>query len=358
MSIIVNDLSEALKQYSTSATPTKSSAMQSFMINQNTALQAVATLLNSYEHINLQRLTAYTVGQTVYSPNLPSNHYLVCITAGTTGTTEPTWPTSGNTVTDGTATWTVQEIVNTPSFRNKIINGNFVINQRAVSGTVTLAAGAYGHDRWKAGASGCTYTFATVENKTTITISAGSLVQVIEGINLQSGTHILSWQGTAQGKIGAGSYGASGVTGLAIGGTNMTVEFGTGTLSLVQLESGNIATVFEQRFIGTELSLCQRYYQSNMNTMCNLCFPTESLAHVFYVHPNFCVLMRIPPTVTIYSFNKTVNKIASATGADISPTVSSVLVGINGIRIITLSDNASLTLGAPCLFYFTANAEL
>jgi hypothetical protein len=142
---------------------------------------------------------------------------------------------------------------------NAIINGNFGINQRGVSGTVTLAAGAYGHDRWKAGASGCTYTFATVDNVTTLTISAGSLIQVIEGLNLQSGTYTLSWTGTAQGKIGAGSYAASGVTGTAVGGTNLNIEYGTGTVSLVQLEKGSTATPFEFRSIGQELALCQRY---------------------------------------------------------------------------------------------------
>lgn len=146
-------------------------------------------------------------------------------------------------------------------FRNTIINGNFGINQRAVSGTVTLAAGAYGHDRWKAGASGCTYTFATSVNVTTLTITAGSLVQVIEGLNLFSGTYTLSWTGTAQGKIGAGSYAASGVTGSIVGGTSLNIEFNTGTVSLVQLEFGSVATPFENRGFGNELALCQRYYE-------------------------------------------------------------------------------------------------
>lgn len=145
-------------------------------------------------------------------------------------------------------------------FKNRIINGNFGINQRVVSGTVTLAAGVYGHDRWKAGASGCTYTFATVDNVTTLTISAGSLIQVIEGLNLQSGTYTLSWTGTAQGKIGAGSYGSTGITGTAVGGTNLNIEFNTGTVSLVQLEKGSTATPFEFRSYGQELALCQRYY--------------------------------------------------------------------------------------------------
>jgi subtilisin family serine protease len=143
---------------------------------------------------------------------------------------------------------------------NAIINGNFGINQRAVSGTVTLAAGAYGHDRWKAGASGCTYTFATSGNVTTLTISAGSLIQVIEDINLFTGTYVLSWAGTAQGKIGAGSFGNSGITGSVTGGANLNIEFGTGTVSLVKFEAGTVATPFEHRSFGQELALCQRYY--------------------------------------------------------------------------------------------------
>lgn len=126
--------------------------------------------------------------------------------------------------------------------QNSLINSNFAINQLAVSGTVTLAAGAYGHDMWKAGASGCTYTFATVANVTTLNITAGSLRQIIEGTNLQSGTYTLSWGGTAQGRVDSGAYGASGLTGTAVGGTNQTVEFGVGTLSKVKYEAGSVAT--------------------------------------------------------------------------------------------------------------------
>ncbi len=157
---------------------------------------------------------------------------------------------------------------------NAIINGNFQVNQRGVSGTVTLAAGAYGHDRWKAGASGCTYTFATVDNVTTLTISAGSLIQVIEGLNLYSGTYTLSWTGTAQGKIGAGSYSGSGVTGTATGGTNLNIEFGTGTLSLVQFEPGVEASPFERRDYGRELMMCQRYYQRFVASLRGYCQDT------------------------------------------------------------------------------------
>lgn len=145
--------------------------------------------------------------------------------------------------------------------RNRIINGQFAINQRAVSGTVTLTAGSYGHDRFKAGASGCTYTFASSQNGNVITISAGTLQQVIEGANLEGGVFVLSWFGTATARIDSGSYSASGVTGTAVAGTNQTVEFGTGTVGRVQYELGTVSTTFEQRPIGMETGLCQRYYQ-------------------------------------------------------------------------------------------------
>lgn len=174
--------------------------------------------------------------------------------------------------------------------RNKIINGSHFINQRGVSGTVVLAAGVYGHDRWKAGASGCTYTFATTANVITLTITAGSLIQVVEGLNLQTGTYILSWTGTSQGKIGAGSFGASGITGSITGGTNTNIEFNTGTLSLVQLELGTVATPFEYRFYGLELSLCQRYYQT-----ATIYIPDAGSLPTNWL---FKVSMRANPTIT------------------------------------------------------------
>jgi hypothetical protein len=181
-----------------------------------------------------------------------------------TGTPTAPTATAGTNTTQIASTAFVSTAIaaspNLPTFRNLLINGDFSVNQRAVSGTVTLAAGAYGHDRWKAGASGCTYTFATSANVTTLTITAGSLIQVIEGINLQSGTNTLSWVGTAQGKIGAGSYAASGVTGAATGGTNLNVEFNSGTLTAVQFEQGDTATEFEQLPYDVQLRRAVRYY--------------------------------------------------------------------------------------------------
>jgi len=147
-------------------------------------------------------------------------------------------------------------------FRNKIINGNPRINQRGyVSGAATTA-GQYTLDRWKVTGTGG-ITFSTTNNKTTITIPSGQTIQqVIEGLNLDTGTYVLSWEGTAQGRVNSGSYGASGaVTASVTGGTNTTIEFNAGTVTNIQFEQGTVVTPFERRDYGSELLMCQRYFE-------------------------------------------------------------------------------------------------
>jgi len=187
-------------------------------------------------------------------------------------------------------------------YRNKVVNGKFAVDSRAVASSGTLSAGQYLFDGWKAGASGCTYSFATSNNLTTLTISAGSMQQVIEGINLMSATYILTWMGTAQGKIAAGSYGASGVTGSVTGGTNTTIEFNTGTLTLVQFEEGTNATSFEHRSLTLEQLICARYlpvfsYAASEEVGGGLMYSsTTGLLQV-----NFLVPTRVPVTAVTAS---------------------------------------------------------
>ncbi|TXN23982.1 hypothetical protein [Methylobacterium sp. WL9] len=140
------------------------------------------------------------------------------------------------------------------AFRNRIRNGGFTINERGVSGTVTLAAGVYGHDGFKAGAGGCTYAFSKNNGVTTFNITAGTLLQVIEGALyvVEGGTYTASWIGTAQARVyqggATGSYASGPLTVLGLGSeSNTTVEWGIGTLALPQFEPGAIATTFERR---------------------------------------------------------------------------------------------------------------
>jgi hypothetical protein len=158
----------------------------------------------------------------------------------------------------------VVPIINAPdggfSFRNRIINAQGLINQRAyVSGTATTSANQYTVDRWRVVVSGQNLTFTTTNNEVTFTAPAGGVEQVIEGLNLESGTYVLNWEGTATATVG-GTAVAKGGTVTVVGGTNTTVRFIGGTFIRPQFEAGSVATPFERRPYGTELALCQRYY--------------------------------------------------------------------------------------------------
>jgi hypothetical protein len=210
--------------------------------------------------------------------------------------------------------------------KNRIIDGGFIINQRAYVSNTALSAGVYAHDRWKAGSGGCTYTFTqgSLGVNTTITITAGTLVQVIEGCNLaEGGTYVLSWTGTAQGRLNGGTYGSSGtitVTGWTAG-TNLNVEFNTGTVGSVQLEKGSTATSFDYRPYGTELQLCQRYLPTWSPSSSaygavgsGMCYATSA----GFIFVGFQVPPRIPPTGLTGTASNF--RVYQAAGSAVSPT--------------------------------------
>jgi hypothetical protein len=156
-------------------------------------------------------------------------------------------------------------------FRNKIINGDFRINQRGYVSAANLASGSYGFDRWKSNYTNTTLTFTSAPQGQSLTInSSGGLQQVIERANMPAGNYVLTFTGTATGRVynlagTAPSYAASPITVTLDGSADVVVEFtasgGTATLQNVQLEAGSVASAFERRPIGAELDLCQRYYQ-------------------------------------------------------------------------------------------------
>jgi hypothetical protein len=144
---------------------------------------------------------------------------------------------------------------------NRIINGNFSVNQRLYASGNALAAGVYGLDRWKAGASGCTLTSNGAIPDTTITITAGTLQQTIESVWIEGGAYTLSWAGTATARVNGGAYLSSPITVAGLtAGANQTVEFGTGTVGKVMLTPGSQAVAYERRAPTVETQLCQRYY--------------------------------------------------------------------------------------------------
>jgi hypothetical protein len=156
-------------------------------------------------------------------------------------------------------------------FRNRLLNAAFAINQRAVAGTVVLAAGAYSHDGVKAGAAGATYTFAASGIDTPLIVTAGSVILPIPASSIEGGVYTLSQAGTAQARVwqgtgssGSGAYAAAPFTTASLtSATQTNVEFSTGTVLRPQFEPGTVATIFERRPVGFEFDLCQAYYETS-----------------------------------------------------------------------------------------------
>lgn len=186
---------------------------------------------------------------------------------------------------------------------NYIDNSSFTVNQRGYTSGTAIAAAAYAHDRWKAGSGGCTYTFTATPAATQITITAGTLQQIVEGAGLLTGAYTLSWQGTAQGRIGAGSYAASPIAVSGTAGSNLTIEFNTGTLSRVKLELGSVASTWQPRRVQQEMAACQRFYQlGNLTNYGYIGAGNGSITT--YLLP---VRMRILPPTVNYNFTTTTN---------------------------------------------------
>ena len=218
---------------------------------------------------------------------------------------------------------------------NLIINGRFVINQRCYTSGSPRAAGAYAHDRWKAGSGGCTYTFAQLATSTQITIAAGTLLQIVEGANIDGGTYIVSWTGTAQARVyqgaGSGAYGKSPLTVTNLSaGSNTTIEFGMGTLASVQMQAGGVASPIAPRLVGQELALCQRYYERSYASGVASGTGSYQVGYHSALIGNYAnVAMTIPfqvskravPTVSVYSpYSGAIGKISDGGNVESSIT--------------------------------------
>ena len=188
------------------------------------------------------------------------------------------------------------------SFKNRLINANPIINQRVyVSGTATSGANQYTLDRWRVVTSGQNVSWTDSGLTRIVTCPAGGFEQVIESLNIEGGTFVLNWTGTATATVN-GTAVLKGGTFTLPANTNATVRFSSGTLSEPQLEAGSVASPFERIDYGRQLIQCQRYFYKTTggsntrhaisgNGSLAQCFPT-----VF-----FKVTMRTTPSVSVSS---------------------------------------------------------
>lgn len=246
-----------------------------------------------------------------------------------------------------------------PNFRNRIINGHLksskVLNQRGAS-SITGATG-YTYDRWYY--DGSTY-----------------LYQGIEDANVQNGTYVISWEGSglnAAYKLSTdstannGPDATTGFTSVSNGGTftvNETTEFSkhlwiqfSGTLSnldKVQVELGTVATPFEHRPYGLELSLCQRYYQKfvlNYGNMAGTVLNTPN-------SPMICGFQAILPmrTTPSVSMSPSPNMQDTANSNPVTTSISAVFFNNNlyGGVVLNRSGGGTISSGGCAIIHSNA----
>jgi hypothetical protein len=123
---------------------------------------------------------------------------------------------------------------------------------------------------------------------------------------------------------------------VSVVGTNGATFYITG----VQLEKGSTATSFDYRPYGTELQLCQRYYEVDSNNNTSLFWSGNTTStSTYYLPVKYAVTKRSNATVTLANINN----------SGFPNTITIGEQGISGFRVDTTA-NASVSAG-----YFRAS---
>jgi hypothetical protein len=196
---------------------------------------------------------------------------------------------------------------------NVIINPEFTVNQRGAASRT--AATGYNYDRWY--------------------YDGSRLLQGVEGNNLRAGTYVLSWSGSSTAEFSLNTAAASGqgsesytavtnggtITIASVGSNNLWVRFSSDLTNLtrVKLSPGTEASGFVARPYGTELMLCQRYYEVIGGGQ-TLTLYAEGYAGAVTGNWSFKVEKRATPTMSVTGTFTTVNVTG---GIVITPSTSS-----------------------------------
>lgn len=208
------------------------------------------------------------------------------------------------------------------------------------------------------------YKTITIPGDTTGTWLTTNGIGIIVSFSLGMGS---TFSNTA-GAWAAGNY-LSSTSATSVVGTNGATFILTG----VQLEKGSTATAFDVRSIGTELALCQRYYERSYdigtangalgatgNRLASnaAAFTNSSSVRSFIMGGSFAVTKRGSPTLTFYSAT------GGAAGyiSGYSSAIDYAVTGWTGYGTTTLgiyiTTSASPSTAEISTFQFTAAAEL
>lgn len=187
----------------------------------------------------------------------------------------------------------------------------------------------------------------TTWQKKTITVTLPSIVGKTlgtDGVHTSS-TGVVFW-------FDAGSYFNSRAA-------NLGQQSGTFDIAQVQLEEGSVATPFEQRPYGLELSLCQRYYEPVMAYVNGMVYAGNG----DYRGPNikFKVTKRVTPTAFPSSIGTSGFALgANGAGVNLGGSIEGVACTNEGFDIVNIGNfgNLSAAVGGGDFLYCVKSAGI
>ena len=271
----------------------------------------------------------------------------------------------------------------TNMMKNRIINGAMMIDQRNAGASISSGVGglAYPCDRMFVFATGAAVTAQRTGTAgaygITVTGAASNTIvssgQRIESVNIAdcaggaitisltlsaSTAQTFAWSATVPSAtdnytttatIASGTFSvtttptvftatiAAGSTSTVVRGMQFAIlpnnagafTSGTFTYTNLQLEKGSTATSFDYRPYGTELALCQRYYEVlNGQTIFS---GNVTNGYVYYITGSFVVTKRASPTMTVTSggsgFPSTIGSAANTQGYQVYSTANATTSG-------------------------------
>lgn len=193
--------------------------------------------------------------------------------------------------------------------------------------------------------------------KYVLNFSVPSIAGKTIGTNEDGFLQAIFWTNANAGAAASYNLGGAFATGVAI------------NLARVQLEPGNVATQFEDRPIGTELALCQRFFWSSyqpgqvpgqasasypiMGRQPNI--PSNTDNYLLIARVPYPVTMRAVPTCTVYSSNTGASgKAYTSGGSDVPASVSAGGIHACNVQVA----NTVVGAGSDVSCHVTASAEL
>ena len=134
-----------------------------------------------------------------------------------------------------------------------------------------------------------------------------------------------------------------------------------------QMEVGSVATEFERRPYGTELQLCQRYYETSYPSTvapattgyvgpAAVVARTTSNGYCFYTVP-YSVQKRATPTISLWSYNGTSNQLGSFDSGNNLGAASALQITAYSFLLCNNS-GGNIADGSPITINFAASAEI